>query len=108
MRTKLRIASAAVLVLGLLAGALIYVAAPDEGASPYTIPPAQSRMYIRELRQFGGKASVLFAELNDWFAGLWQGKALGVTVAWLGVAVAAGLFLFAERLPPEDANPDQT
>jgi len=40
---------------------------------------------------------VLFDELNRWFAGLWEGRQLGITVAWITILGAAGLFLIARR-----------
>ena len=60
-----------------------------------------SKTYIRELQRFGGKASVIFDEFARWFAGLWRGKSLGITIGWLSVAAAAGLFLAARSLPDE-------
>ena len=37
----------------------------------------------------------LFDDFNRWFAGLWQGKNLGVTIGWLSAAVSFALALFA-------------
>ena len=34
-----------------------------------------------------------------WFTELWQGKALGKTVAWISILVSLGLYLFACSLP---------
>jgi hypothetical protein len=88
-------ASAAVLLLGLAAAGLIYLFADDESESAALYEMQVSKGYIRQLQQFGGRASVLFDELNRWFAGLWHGTALALTVAWLSVAAAALLFLVA-------------
>ena len=65
-----------------------------------------SKTYVRELQRFGGKMAVLSDELNRWFASLWQGKSLGITIAWLSVAAAAGVFLVARSLP-ETRNEDK-
>ena len=56
-----------------------------------------SKPYVRQLERFGGKASVLFDQFNRWFAGLWEGRQLGITVAWITVVVAGGSFIVARR-----------
>jgi hypothetical protein len=109
LRARLYVSGLVILVLGLLGAALIYATAEDEPDSAagyamidgkaYPIPPGSSKVYVRDLQRFGGKSAVLFDELDRWFAGLWQGKALGRTVAWISVAVALGVFLVARRLP---------
>jgi hypothetical protein len=40
---------------------------------------------------------VLFDQFNRWFAGLWEGRQLGITVAWITLVIAAGIFLVARR-----------
>ena len=94
--------SAAILVAGLSAGAIIYVAADDEpqlsAASAYLYAPGQSKVYVRDLQRFGGKSAVLFDELIHWFEALWQGKRLGLTVAWISAALSAALFFTARLL----------
>ena len=59
----------------------------------YPIAPGESKKYVRDLQQFGGKAGVLFDELNRWFAGLWRGRSLALTVGWIAVFLSVGLFL---------------
>jgi hypothetical protein len=86
-------ASVLVLVLGLSAAVAIYVLAPEPDESMAIYEMTISKQYNRQLLRFGGKASVLFDEMQTWFAARWQGKALGVTVGWIAVAVALGLYL---------------
>ena len=38
-----------------------------------------------------------FDEFNRWFAGLWQGRQLGITVAWITLGLAAAILLVARR-----------
>ena len=45
----------------------------------------QSKRYQRELERYGGKANVIFDELDRWLASLWQGKKLGITLGWISV-----------------------
>ena len=107
-RSRLLITAALVLAVGVVAGVSIYLAAEDEpestsyvivGDAAYPVDPTRSKTYVRQLERFGGKAAVLFDEFNRWFASLWQGKALGITVAWISIFVALVLFALARRLP---------
>ena len=99
MRARLHAASFVVLVVGLTAGVVIYLMAEDEAVNLAIHEMTISKTYVRELRRFGGRASVLFDEFNRWFDGLWRGKALGVTIAWLSAGTSLALFLVARRLP---------
>jgi hypothetical protein len=107
-RTRFFLAAAIVLVAGLSSAAAIYLVADDEpestsyvivGDAAYPVDPTRTKTYVRQLERFGGKAAVLFDELNRWFAALWQGKALGITVAWLSIAAAALICLIGSRTP---------
>src|SRR5258706_15362843 len=109
LKARLYRICAAILAAGLAVGALVYVAADEapEGAlnyimvdgTAYPVAPQYSKRYRRDLEQFGGKAAVLFDEFNRWFEALWQGKALGITLGWIGAIVSLGIFLFARWLP---------
>ncbi len=109
LRARLYISGLVILVFGLLGAALIYATAEDEpedaagyvmiDGKAYPIPPSASKRYVRDLQRFGGKSAVLFDELGRWFAARWQGKALGVTLAWISVLAALGIFLVARRVP---------
>ena len=108
MRTRLLIAALFILVASVAAGGTIYFVADEPepsayviiGDTAYPVDPATSKTYVRQLERFGGKASVLFDEINRWFASLWHGKRLGVTIGTLGVAGALALFLIARRSAP--------
>jgi len=110
-RKVIYLASAAVLALGLCAAAAIYVMAGDDADNAvgyevingvaYPVAPEDSKAYQRQLERFGGKANVLAAELNRWFAGLWHGKPLAFTVACLSIAAALALYLYAKYLEAE-------
>ena len=109
-RNRLYLASLVILVAGLFAATLIYLTADEapDGAVAYVIvngaahaiSPSASKTYVRELRRFGGKTSVLFDEFGRWFGELWVGKALAGTVAWISVFLSLGLYLFARYLLP--------
>ncbi len=107
----LYLSSILALLLGLCAGAVIYVTAVDDSDGAvgyevidgvaYPVAPADSKAYQRELERFGGKANVLAAEFDRWFAGLWHGRKLALTVAFIGALVSLVLYLYAKYLAPE-------
>jgi hypothetical protein len=108
MRTRLLIAALFILVASLAAGGTVYFLADESdpsayvviGDTAYAVDPATSKTYVRQLERFGGKASVLFDEINRFLASLWHGKRLGLTIGALGVAGALALFLLARRSAP--------
>ncbi len=110
LRTRLYVSCVVILALGLLGAALIYVTAkdgPEDAASyvvidgtAYPVAPGSSKTYVRQLQRYGGKAAVILDEFNRWFEGLWHGKSLAITVAWISVLVSFGIFLFARYLLP--------
>jgi hypothetical protein len=110
-RMRLYVVALAVLGLGMCAALLVYSHADDAPSDAigyivvdgmkYPIAAGDSKRYQRDLEMFGGKASVLFDEFTRWFARLWQGKTLGLTLAALSGLVSLALFLFAYWLPPD-------
>ena len=88
LRTRLYATCIVILVAGLATALLIYLTADDDAASLALQEMVGSKPYVRQLQRFGGKASVLFDELGRWFDGLWRGKSLGVTIAWLSVCAS--------------------
>jgi hypothetical protein len=113
MQKRLILCSIIVAVVGLCSALLIYLAAGEDtdedeafefvmiDGKAYPIPLAGNKMYRRELQRFGGKAAVLFDEFNRWFAGLWRGKSLAVTVVWITAFISLALFLLARNWPPD-------
>jgi len=111
MRARLVLAALLVLIAGLVSGTVLYFSAPDEvdagayviiGDRAYAVDPANSKTYRRDLERFGGKASLVFDDFNRWFAGLWRGKTLGITIAAIGVFAALILLAIAGRIPKND------
>jgi uncharacterized membrane protein YjjP (DUF1212 family) len=116
LQTRLYVSSVIILAIGLCCALLIYLTAGDDSVNAvsyvvvdgvaYPLAPGSSKLYVRELQRFGGKAAVLFDEFGRWFAGLWQGKTLAITVAWISIFVSLGVFLFARYLA-SDADADE-
>jgi len=112
MQKHLTLCSIIVAVVGVCGALLIYLTAGEdtdlEGSEivmvdgkAYPIPLADTKMYRRELQRFGGKAALLFDDLNRWFKSLWRGKSLAVTVVWITGFVSLALFLLAREMPPD-------
>jgi hypothetical protein len=108
-RVRLNLIGVIILLGGLGSAFLIYRLAEDnltdvlgyeEGdGSIYSISPQDSKKYIRDLKLYGGKANVLATEFRLWWVGLWQGKSLAFTVAFLTVLLSLG-FIYAANYPP--------
>ena len=109
---RFAIAAILVLVTGLLIGAAIYFTAPEPeptaynivGSSVFAYDPTTSRSYVSQIERFGGKTALLFDDVNRWFASLWVGSRLGVTIAGLSAAVALVLFWIATRVRPGERS----
>src|SRR5271169_717942 len=85
----------AVLLVGLVSAALIYIfAADDAGADPVG-EIASGRVYEYNIERIGGMSAVYAARFNRWLASLWQGRPLAYTVAVLAVAIALVCFAVA-------------
>jgi len=111
----LYLVSAIILLAGLSSSVLIYelsgdrsasvLGYEDAGGSVYPILPEDSKQYLRGMELYGGTANVLADELRRWFAGLWHGKSLAFTVAFITILVSSGVFYIARRPPfPENSN----
>ena len=104
MKRILRFVSVAILAFGVGAAACIYALVDESAgdATAYGVPPHATKLYARQLQEFGGKAALVFDDLNRWFAGLWHGKALAGTILTIGVIVSLGVFLVSRSLPPDE------
>jgi signal transduction histidine kinase len=103
-RKKLIIAGLGVMLVGLTCAGLIYLSAGDDsenvlgyeiiGGSAYPIRPDDSKIYKRNLELYGGGAAVLADQFGRWFAGLWRGRSLAVSVAVISIFISF-VFFFA-------------
>jgi len=118
--TYLNLISLMVLLVGLGSAILIYRTAEDtpygalgyeeEGGTAYPVMPEDSKQYLRGLELYGGKANVLMDQLRRGFIGLWHGKSLAFTVAFITIFVTFGVFYTANYLLPsrlESDNPGE-
>lgn len=103
-RMSLYVVAAAVLLTGLGCAVLIHFTVDAHSGNTFVQDFENSKRYRHDLEVIGGKMNVLMDQFCRWFAGLWQGKSLAVTVAWLTVAISFGIFLIARHLPSEPAT----
>jgi hypothetical protein len=109
-QTYLKLISAIILLVGLGSAVLIYQTSETDsssalgyeiaGGSVYPIMPENSKMYKHDLELYGGKAVVLADEFRRWFIGLWHGKSLAFTVAFISIFISFGFFFAANYMPP--------
>jgi len=108
-QTYLNLISVMILLVGLGSAVLIYRTAENDsnsvlgyeiiGGQAYPIMPEDSKMYLRDLQLYSGKAGVLADEFRRWFVGLWYGKSLAFTVAYITLFVSFVVFYAANHLP---------
>jgi hypothetical protein len=108
-QTCLNLISVMILLVGLGSAVLIYRTAENDsnsvlgyeiiGGQAYPIMPEDSKMYLRDLQLYSGKAGVLADEFRRWFVGLWYGKSLAFTVAYITLFVSFVVFYAANHLP---------
>jgi hypothetical protein len=101
--------SIVILLAGLISATWIYQTADnnpknvlgyDEGnGSVYPIRPEDSKKYLRDLELYGGKANVLVTEFRLWFVGLWHGKSLAFTLAFITILISLAFYCLAHYRP---------
>ena len=117
LQTRLYASALAVLIAGLCGAVAVWLTAGDDpgpaasqfvvvDGKTYPIAPGESKRYIRDVQRFGGKAGVLFDEFDRWFAGLWRGRSLAVTMGWIAVFLSVGLFLLGWTQPSPKQDSD--
>jgi hypothetical protein len=111
LQIRLYLASAVILLVGLIGAVIIFVAAPAEDSAEQIYGVTNNQQYLRELQRIGGTAEVAMAEFHQWFNSLWHGKPLAYTVAFLCVVLAGACILaarsrFFEPAHEETNDPD--
>ncbi len=95
---RYRLIALLMLIAGLGSALVIYLTSGSPDASTMASDFEDSKRYIHDLELYGGKANVIAARFVGWFEGLWHGRTLAFTVAFLTVVISGGYFLVARRL----------
>ena len=93
---KINRVSVVLLFAGLGAALAIYLTGAPEDSGPLGDLWA-SKKFVHDMRVIGGKTNAMFAEFGDWFASLWHGQKLGLTVAVLTVLATLAFRFVAAR-----------
>lgn len=113
-RSRVYLAGAVILALGLASAALVYFLAGQQGGTSaagdsivgtVAYPGAldESSREMQQVERLGGKPAVLALEFHRWFLSLWHGRPLAWTLATLSAAVALLCFHIAS-LMEDDAG----
>jgi len=110
--------SIVILLVGLISATWIYQSADnnpnyvlgyeEENGSVYPIKPEDSKKYLRDLELYGGKANVLANEFRLWFVGLWHGKSLAFTIAFITILISLAFFCVAHYRPSSSEDDSHT
>ena len=103
-RTRVRLLTAAILLVGLGTAVVLHRTAQPKAPNPLGYEPEDTKKYLRELERVGGKANVVATQFMGWFDGLWQGQQLATTTAILTLSLAA-CFWFVASPPPTRRGP---
>ena len=93
-QNPLHFVSILILLIGLCSAGVIYLTAAGAPADPMAFT-ADSKMYRHNLELYGGKMNLLANDLVEGFLGLWRGKTLAYTIAFLSAVVSLALYVFA-------------
>jgi hypothetical protein len=99
---RVRAVTRAILLAGFAAAAAIYAVNALPGAGDYELE--RTKLYRHDLEVYGGRANVLADDFREWFAGLWHGRSLALTVAVLTVLAALAYRFVATPVPPEEGD----
>jgi hypothetical protein len=95
LHERLYLSAAITLLVGLGSSLWIYVTAEVPVESDLISDYENSKMYMRNLKLYGGQFNVLADEFRRWFAGLWHGKTLAYTIASISLLIALVLYFIA-------------
>lgn len=101
LEPRRRLTSIAILLAGLCSAFVIYMTAPLDDTLSWD--PADSKGYLRQMESVGGKGNELATNVRLWFASLWHGERLAVTVVVLTFLVLL-LYLAGSSPRPAEAG----
>jgi hypothetical protein len=101
LEPRRRFTSIVILLAGLSTALVIYLTAPLDDSLSWD--PADSKQYLRQMESVGCKGNELATNVRLWFASLWHGERLAVTVVVLTMLVMV-VYLAGSRPRPAEAG----
>lgn len=99
-----------ILAVGFGSALAIFVVAsirpPSE--NPLGYDPMDTKQYRHDLEVYGGQASVLAEQFQDWFLGLWRGRSLAYTVAVSTLLLVWIVRFFGRPVPAEEIEESES
>jgi hypothetical protein len=83
-----------ILIMGFGSAIAIYLTAVPDPPNPLGYDPMETKTYLRDLEMYGGKATVLSVQIQEWFYSLWHGRPLAFTLAVLALLLAWLVWFF--------------
>ena len=109
LRESLILIGVIIMLVGFGSAILIYQRAGNDsdnvlgyeiiGGVAYSIRPEDSKIYRRNLGLYGGTTALVVDDFSRWFIGLWHGKTLAITLAFISIFISLLFFFIANRLP---------
>ncbi|HLX03121.1 MAG TPA: hypothetical protein VKS80_13520 [Trinickia sp.] len=87
-----------VLVAGFAGAAAVYLSAPDDQGGDLGAGFEDYKASAFKYDRLGGRVFVVMVEIVQWLGGLWHGKQLAETLAFLSIGIALVCFVVAHRL----------
>jgi len=104
---RLYLIAVIILLLGLGGAILVYLTSEDApGGGVLGYEPENSKAYMHDLELYGGKANVLAYGFLRWFDGLWHGRSLAFTIAFITICIFFGFLFIANRFPSHIESDD--
>jgi hypothetical protein len=82
LQKRLSLSSWIILAAGLIVAAMIFIFTSPEAVDNLA-NPLLSKKYLHDLEVYGGRANVIQDEFLRWFEGLWLGRQLAGTIAFI-------------------------
>jgi multisubunit Na+/H+ antiporter MnhB subunit len=101
LRNRLYLIAAIVLLVGSVSALLIYLTADDASENIMLYEYEHSKMYKHNLERYSGKWGVLADDFTRWFSGLWHGKALASTIAFISIFISLCFFYVGYNAPSD-------
>ncbi|MCE5336130.1 MAG: hypothetical protein LLG06_16225 [Desulfobacteraceae bacterium] len=103
LRARLYLIAAVILLAGLSGSCAIYLTIGDIQRDP-TTDLRINKKYMHDLELYGGKFNVFQDQFRQWFADLWVGKQLALTVLLVSAVLSGGCALAAYHLVSDDGG----